>query len=321
MADFSILKQQIAAALPENTEGEITATIMVAQFLAAIDAINTAKADQGDLDALAGVVAGKMPTFGIDEYGGLKWITDGGAFDLSVDYEMVQAAIPDLAEIRQNAASPLHWLTGEAQLVEEGRIYTGTGILAAPGEFEVIKCYAVNYTNTAQTITFWRYPDTGSNAQTFTLAPFQVLALTCTIDDPQGSIWTASDSHYQRDAEVFVATYGVTTAQEIIDAYNAGKSVICNYASKRYTLSNIDSSNVNIVLSSVTLQYFAYVQVNKSTDNWTNSQVGMEILSHKQTTPPSASDLASTNKYPSMKIMADYVDEKLGDIEILLAAI
>lgn len=60
MADFSILKQQIAAALPENTEGEITATIMVAQFWAAIDAINTAKADQGDLDALAGVVAGKQ---------------------------------------------------------------------------------------------------------------------------------------------------------------------------------------------------------------------------------------------------------------------
>lgn len=65
MADFSILKQQIAAALPENTEGEITATIMVAQFWAAIDAINTAKADQGDLDALAGVVAGKADAFSV----------------------------------------------------------------------------------------------------------------------------------------------------------------------------------------------------------------------------------------------------------------
>ena len=64
MADFSILKQQIAAALPENTEGEITATIMVAQFWAAIDAINTAKADQGDLEALAGEVAGKADIFG-----------------------------------------------------------------------------------------------------------------------------------------------------------------------------------------------------------------------------------------------------------------
>lgn len=64
MADFSILKQQIAAALPENTEGEITATIMVAQFWAAIDAINTAKADQGDLDDLALEVAGKADIFG-----------------------------------------------------------------------------------------------------------------------------------------------------------------------------------------------------------------------------------------------------------------
>lgn len=67
MADFSILKQQIAAALPENTEGEITATIMVAQFWTAIDAINTAKADQGDLDALAGVVAGKADDFSVAE--------------------------------------------------------------------------------------------------------------------------------------------------------------------------------------------------------------------------------------------------------------
>lgn len=64
MADFSILKQQIAAALPENTEGEITATIMVAQFWAAIDAINAAKADQGDLESLAGEVAGKADIFG-----------------------------------------------------------------------------------------------------------------------------------------------------------------------------------------------------------------------------------------------------------------
>ena len=65
MADFSILKQQIAAALPENTEGEITATIMVAQFWAAIDAINAAKADQGDLDDLALAVAGKADIFSV----------------------------------------------------------------------------------------------------------------------------------------------------------------------------------------------------------------------------------------------------------------
>ena len=195
MADFNTLIAAIRAAIYENTEQAITGDALQDILLEMVTDINTAKADQGDLDALASVVAGKMGAFGLDEYGGLKWITAGDAYDLSVDYEMVQATIPDLAEIRQNAASPLHWLTGEAQQVEEGRIYTGTGILAAPGEFEVIKCYAVNYTDTAQTITCWRYPDTASNAQTFTLAPFQVLALTCTIDEPQGSIWTASDSH------------------------------------------------------------------------------------------------------------------------------
>lgn len=45
MADFTALKAAILAALPENTEGEITATRLVSQLDAIIDALNGAKLD------------------------------------------------------------------------------------------------------------------------------------------------------------------------------------------------------------------------------------------------------------------------------------
>ena len=45
MADYSTLKAAIAAALPENTEGEITATKLVQQLDAILDGVNGTKAD------------------------------------------------------------------------------------------------------------------------------------------------------------------------------------------------------------------------------------------------------------------------------------
>ena len=47
MADFSALKAAIAVALPENTDGEITATKLVQQLDAIIDALNSKKEDTG----------------------------------------------------------------------------------------------------------------------------------------------------------------------------------------------------------------------------------------------------------------------------------
>lgn len=304
MADFNTLIADIRAAIYENTEQAITGDALQDILLEMVTDINTAKADQGDLDDLALAVAGKADNFSVDEYSGLYFDSDRV---LNVNYHDVQAAIPDLAEIRQNAASPLHWLTGEAQEVEDGRIYTGTGILAAPGEFEVIKCYAVNYTDTAQAITCWRYPDGRGTAQTFTLAPFQVLALTCTIDEQQGSIWTAADSHYQRRPEVFVATYGTTTAAEIIAAYNEGKVVICNYINRTYVVSTISSGDYVYFGATIGDDIIAYLRVNINTNAWNYAQKTQEITNNKLTTAPTAADLVSTEKYPSMKTAADYI--------------
>ncbi len=123
------------------------------------------------------------------------------------------------------------------------------------------------------------------------------------------------------DNKVFVATYGETTAQEIIDAYNAGKLVICNYSNRTYTLSTISSGDYiyfNAVISDSTT---IFLRVAISNNSWISSGGTIEKASNKQKTTPTSTDLTSTDKYPSMKIMADYVDSKLGNIETLLSNI
>lgn len=60
MADFNTLIADIEAAIYENTEQAITGDALQDILLEMVTDINTAKADQGDLDTLAGVVAGKQ---------------------------------------------------------------------------------------------------------------------------------------------------------------------------------------------------------------------------------------------------------------------
>lgn len=60
MANFDQLKAAIRAAIYENTEQAITGDALQGILLDMVTDINTAKADQGDLDTLAGVVAGKQ---------------------------------------------------------------------------------------------------------------------------------------------------------------------------------------------------------------------------------------------------------------------
>lgn len=60
MANFDQLKAAIRAAIYENTEQAITGDALQGILLDMVTDINAAKADQGDLDTLAGVVAGKQ---------------------------------------------------------------------------------------------------------------------------------------------------------------------------------------------------------------------------------------------------------------------
>ena len=65
MADFNTLIADIRAAIYENTEQAITGDALQDILLEMVTDINAAKADQGDLDALAGVVAGKADNFSV----------------------------------------------------------------------------------------------------------------------------------------------------------------------------------------------------------------------------------------------------------------
>lgn len=65
MADFNTLIAAIRAAIYENTEQAITGDALQDILLEMVTDINTAKADQGDLDDLAGVVAGKADAFSV----------------------------------------------------------------------------------------------------------------------------------------------------------------------------------------------------------------------------------------------------------------
>lgn len=126
--------------------------------------------------------------------------------------------------------------------------------------------------------------------------------------------WSYENAETQ---EVFVATYGVTTREEILAAYNAGRAVICAYGDYLYHLGSVVNNQC---------YFFAvagsYIHQIVCSNNWSSGGTFRpEITSSRQTTDPTAADLESTTKYPSMKIMADYVDDKLGDIETLLAAI
>lgn len=64
MADFNTLIADIRAAIYENTEQAITGDALQDILLEMVTDINTAKADQGDLDDLALAVAGKADIFG-----------------------------------------------------------------------------------------------------------------------------------------------------------------------------------------------------------------------------------------------------------------
>ena len=108
--------------------------------------------------------------------------------------------------------------------------------------------------------------------------------------------------------KVFVATYGSTTYQQIVDAYNAGKSVFCVCASVPgiLTLSYVTPSQVGFFKVYSPYYYFANCMYNGST--WNLSTSVLEVGANKKT---SVSDNASSDTYyPTTKAVADYVHQE-----------
>ena len=126
------------------------------------------------------------------------------------------------------------------------------------------------------------------------------------------------DNNYIDD-NVFVATYGLTTYDEIREAKDAGKVCVCNLNYSRYT--------VVATLVEYTASYMRFNYLNGSSQNvgvfiysgtnkWTISTWNLEKVSNLVTTINSSS---TDTTYPSSKAVYDYVNAAVSDVEIELS--
>ena len=119
--------------------------------------------------------------------------------------------------------------------------------------------------------------------------------------------------------EIFWATYGTTTAAEVKAAYDAGKVVVCNYNNAQYRLTECSENNSAYFFQADYAGTLRSICVRRSDDLWYGSNpIYAENTNNRrsswQTTP-------DNTHYPSEKLVKDYVDGLVGDIETLLAAI
>lgn len=116
---------------------------------------------------------------------------------------------------------------------------------------------------------------------------------------------TLSASRYWRGTDnVFIAEYGVTTYQQVLDAYNSGKLVVCSRDGILYTLSRFGQSFFNFSCIVETNVY--RIRLNSS-DQWYYNLIGVEDTTNK------ATDFTTLNntKYPTTQAVADYAQPKI----------
>lgn len=117
------------------------------------------------------------------------------------------------------------------------------------------------------------------------------------------------------DGRLFIAEYGVTEYDEIKKAFDDNFNVICKKDNTFYNLLNVSSTIISFSASNGT-------QLNNiSVDNgsvWEYSVVPVENKNNKEVTTLTEND---TNKYPSSKVVADYISRqgyaKQNDLEVV----
>lgn len=84
--------------------------------------------------------------------------------------------------------------------------------------------------------------------------------------------YTGTEDEFNRDianignSDVFIAAQGNTTAQEVMDAINAGKAVMARSGNTYYLLTNYDSSTIRF--SRAYQSTTSHITLNRSTDKW-----------------------------------------------------
>lgn len=107
-------------------------------------------------------------------------------------------------------------------------------------------------------------------------------------------------------SEVFKAVYGVTTIEEVTEAYNAGKVIHCDYDGMCYILSAFNSGQA--FFTSLSANHSSRLEL-KQDSRWAISYFQMEVVSNKTKT---INESSTDTQYPSAKAVYDAIQQSGG---------
>ena len=108
--------------------------------------------------------------------------------------------------------------------------------------------------------------------------------------------------------EILRVEYGVTTFQEIYDAYYEGKYIVFEYANNVFHINRVTATDIYFVSINGTIGYRVGVGTQ---NNWYQGVYQNEQSTNKVT---SLSDKSTDSQYPSAKAVYDFVNNTLGTL-------
>jgi hypothetical protein len=126
---------------------------------------------------------------------------------------------------------------------------------------------------------------------------------TSAIESEVSDLKTALDGKQDTLADnqlIYWVTYGTTTYEDVVSAYNSGKLVACNYDNKLYTLGKIDSGALYF-RTATGKQGYSWISVASSTNKWSLGAGTFQTVSNlvNSTSTTASSD---TNYYSAKKV-------------------
>lgn len=110
------------------------------------------------------------------------------------------------------------------------------------------------------------------------------------------------------ESDVFKAIYGVTTYEEVSEAYNQGKIIHCDYESRCYELAVFTGNIAWFSCLNTTTSFLLMLNADSS---WSKASYGLENAGNRVDTIQAD---AKPYQYPSAKAVYDFVSNTLGTI-------
>ena len=107
------------------------------------------------------------------------------------------------------------------------------------------------------------------------------------------------------ESSVFKAVYGVTTYEEVLEAYNAGKVVHCDNQNACYVMSSIAATHIFFSIINANYSNRIYVRADST---WAQESTVLEQTTNKVKT---ISEASTDTQYPSAKAVYDLVQDSI----------